>query len=88
MKLNKEFVLRQIADTWVVMALGQTSVDFNGMLTLNASGAMLWKCLEEGGDKEDLVKTLTDAYDVSREDAQADVQEFLDRLVKVGCLEI
>lgn len=88
MKLNKEFVLRQIADTWVVMALGQTSVDFNGMLTLNASGAMLWKCLEEGGDKEALVNALTDMYDVSREDAQADVQEFLDRLAKVGCLEI
>ena len=88
MKLNKEFVLRQIADTWVVMALGQTSVDFNGMLTLNASGAMLWKCLEEGGDKEALVNALTDMYDVSREDAQADVQEFLERLAKVGCLEI
>ncbi len=88
MKLNKEFVLRQIADTWVVMALGQTSVDFNGMLTLNASGAMLWKRLEEGGDKEALVNALTETYDVSREDAQADVQEFLDRLVKVGCLEI
>jgi len=34
MKLNEEFVLRQVADTWVVMPLGQTSVDFSGMLTL------------------------------------------------------
>ena len=46
MGLKEDFVLRQVADTWVVLPLGESSVDFNGMLTLNNSGAMLWRVLE------------------------------------------
>ncbi len=87
MKLKADFVLRQVADTWVVMALGQTSVDFNGMLTLNESGAMLWKCLQDGGDRQAMIDTLTSTYTVSAEEAGADVDAFIENLVKTGCLE-
>lgn len=87
MKLKEEFVLRQVADTWVVMPLGQTSVDFNGMLTLNQSGALLWQALEKGGDREALADTLTAQYEVDREEALADVDAFLAKLQQTGCLE-
>ena len=46
MKLNKNYVLRPVADTWVVLPLGAEAINFNGMLTLNNSGAMLWRVLE------------------------------------------
>ena len=42
MKLKEDFLLRQVADTWVVMPIGQEMLDFNGMLTLNETGAFLW----------------------------------------------
>ena len=58
MKLKEEFVLRQVADVWVVLPVGKTSVDFNGMLTLNESGALLWNTLEQGGDREKLADAL------------------------------
>lgn len=88
MKLLKDgFVLRQVADTWVVMPLGQMSLDFNGMLTLNETGALLWKTLEQGGDAEALVKALTAEYDVSDEVAKADVEAFLEKLKNAGCME-
>ncbi len=87
MKLKEEFVLRQVADTWVVMPLGQTSVDFNGMLTLNQSGALLWQALEKGGDREALADALTAQYEVDREEALADVDAFLAKLQQTGCLE-
>lgn len=85
MKIKDDFVLRQVAGTWVVLPLGQATVDFNGMLTLNDSGAMLWKVLEQGGDHEALVNALTSEYEVTREQATADVDEFLDKLFKAGC---
>lgn len=88
MKMLKDgFVLRQVADTWVVMPLGQMSLDFNGMLTLNETGALLWKALEQGGDTEALVSALTAEYDVSAEVAREDVEAFLERLMNAGCLE-
>ena len=84
MKLKENFVLRQVADTWVVLPVGAASLDFNGMLTLNETGAVLWQALEQGNDPVD---ALTADYDVSRQQAAADVEEFLDSLRSVGCLE-
>lgn len=87
MKVNENFLLRQVADTWVVMPIGQEMLDFNGMLTLNETGAFLWQQLQTGADLEALVAALTAEYDVDRATAQADVQEFLAALEKAGCLE-
>lgn len=87
MKLKDGFVLSQIADTWVVLPLAQATLDFNGMLTLNDSGAKLWGVLERGGGLEALADALTAEYDVSREQALADAEEFVDRLIAAGCAE-
>lgn len=87
MKLKENFVLRQVAKTWVVLPLGQATLDFNGMLTLNESGVLLWKALEQGGDREALADALTGEYAVSRDVALTDVDAFLDTLAKAGCIE-
>ena len=87
MNLKKDFALRQIASTWVVLPLGQETLNFDGMLTLNTSGALLWRTLEAGGDKEALVNALTAEYVVSAEQAERDVAEFLNKLIQAGCIE-
>lgn len=87
MKLKKDYVLRQVAGAWVVLPLGEAAVNFSGMLKLNDSGAMLWRILEQGGDKTALVKALTGEYNVSYAQAEADVEEFLTTLMQSGCIQ-
>ena len=87
MKIKSKFVLRNVADTWVVLSMGDSTVDFDGMLTLNESGVILWKAMENGCEKSDLVKALTDEYDVSEDVALADVEIFINKLISVGCIE-
>lgn len=87
MKLKEDFALRPVADTWVVLPLGAESINFNGMLTLNESGALLWQALEKGGDRETLADALMAEYIVDRVQALADADEFLEKLRKAGCLE-
>ena len=87
MKLNENFILRQVADIWVVLPLGNQPVDFSNMLKLNDSGAMLWKVLQNHGDRDALVAALTAEYDVSTQRAQADVDSFLDKLFQAGCID-
>ncbi|MBQ8894633.1 MAG: PqqD family protein [Clostridia bacterium] len=86
MKLKENFVLREVADTWVVLPLGEATLDFNGMLSLNESGAMLWRVLEHGGNRQALLDALTAEYDVAQDEAQADVESFLQKLRQAGCL--
>lgn len=87
MKIKQGYVLRQVADLWVVLPLAEETVNFNGMIKLNDCGALLWKALERGCDAEALVDAVLAEYRVSREQARADVMEFLENLSHAGCLE-
>jgi len=88
MKLKSDFMLREIAGTWLVVPLGNRVVDFNGLITLSETGAFLWKLLQDGKeDKEALVAALLEEYDVDRETAEADVTDFLDQLEKESIAE-
>lgn len=87
MKLKENFVLRRILNNWVVLPLGAATVDFDGILNLNESGALLWQRLEQGASREELADALTSQYDVSRSQALTDVDEFYAILVSAGCAE-
>ena len=88
MRIKENFVLRKVAGTYAVLALGEATVDFNGLLTLNETGLMLWKLIEQGSTKEELAKALTEEYEVTYETALSDVDEYLEKLNKAGCLEL
>lgn len=88
MKLKDNFILRQVADNWVVLPLANATAEFNGMLTLNETGAILWESLEQGYDRERLAEKLTEEYIVDYAQALLDIDEFLEKLREVGCLEV
>ena len=87
MKIKDNFVLRKVADVWVVLPLGAEAVDFHGMLTLNETGALLWRVLERGSGLEEMADALVNDYAVSREQAVIDSREFCEELKNNGCIE-
>lgn len=86
MKIKSGFVLRQVADTWVVLPLNRNVLNFDGMLTLNESGAFLWKLLERGAERGSLADAMTSEYNVPIEQVLIDVDEFIAKLDKAGCI--
>jgi len=87
MKLKRNLIIRQVADSWIVMSLEDPLVDLNGILTLNSSAAFLWQELEKGADREGLIDAMTSEYDVARDQASDDIDEFLHKLQDAGCLD-
>ena len=88
MKIKKDFLLRQVADTWVVIPLSSATVSMNGMLNLNDTGAFLWKLLNKGAGREELVDAVLSEYAVSAEIAMKDIDEFISKLQKINCLDV
>ena len=87
MKLKKDLILRQVADQWIVVPVGKTTREFGGILNLNETGVMLWQGIEEGLDVQPLAEKLTQQYDVTLEQALADVAAFYEKLRLMGCTE-
>ncbi|MBR3381472.1 MAG: PqqD family protein [Clostridia bacterium] len=87
MKIRKGFVLRQVADATIVVPSGEASLDFNGMITLNDTGAFLWKLLENETDEDGMVKAMLAEYDVDEKTARAGIARFTARLSAEGLLD-
>lgn len=88
MKIKETFVLRNLAGSNVVVPIGGDMVDFNGMITLNESGAFLWEQLKSGKTKEELVAALMTEYaGVDEATAAGDIDAFIEILEKHGILE-
>ncbi len=80
MKIKDGFVLRKVAGSYLVVAFGQQSIDFNGMISLNDTGAFLWNKLANDVDRDELVEAMLQEYDVSREQVEKDVDSFIKKL--------
>lgn len=87
MRIKDNYVLRQVADTWCVLPLAEETLNLDGMLTLNDSGAFLWQAIEKDRSKDELVEAMLNEYNVTFEQAEADIEEFLNKLRNVGCLQ-
>ena len=87
MKVKEGFVLRSVAGSNVVVPVGAASVDFNGMITLNDSGAFLWRELEKGADVDSLTAALLREDEVDEETARKCATDFTEKLLDAGCLE-
>lgn len=87
MKIKANYVLRQVADTWVVFPVGEAAVDFNGIFRLNETAVALWTALEKGACREELAKALTEKFAVTYEHALQSTDNFLQMLREAGCLE-
>ena len=88
MKIKNGFILRKVSEAYIVIATGEAAESFNGMITLNETGALLWEKLSDGCDgKEALVDALLAEYDVARELAAKDVDTFVAKVEAAGILE-
>lgn len=88
MKVKNGFVVRKIGEDSFAVAVGERSMEFNGMVRLSPSGELLWNALTEGSDTDALVKLLLSEYPDAVEDkVKADVNSFLETLRKAGLLD-
>ena len=84
MKIKDGYMLRDVAGNHVVVPLGKEAADFNGMISLNDTGAFLWKLLEEDCTRDQLVAAVLSEYDTTEEEAGRGVDRFIQKVMENG----
>lgn len=78
MKIKEGFILREVAGDSIVMPSSEMNI--NAMITLNETGAFLWKLLETETTEGDLVAAIVGQYSVDEETAKTAVHNFVEKL--------
>ena len=85
MKIIAGFKMRTIAGESVVVGEGMAQINFNKLISLNSSAALLWQSIEgKEFTVEDLCNTLLENYDVSEDVARKDSEAIARAWIEAG----
>lgn len=83
MKINNEYVVKKIAGDYVLIHQSVSEVDFSKIITLNEIGLIIYDSIKDNITKDEIVKRITDEYDVDVKTATSDVNDFIKKLVEL-----
>jgi len=81
MKLNENYVLRQIAEEYILVPV-TGDFDFNGIIALNEVGKEIYDLLPQVANEAELVDRLFEIFDAPKQELATDVSEFIGQLRK------
>ena len=88
MKIKNGFILRDVGGKTFVVAVGDRSREFKGMITLNETGKLIWQTLTNEATVEDVVDAIMKEFECDDRDLVTnDVVAFIEKLEKDGILE-
>lgn len=85
MKVNENFIMREIAGEKVVVPTG-AAAQMNALITLNGVAAFIWKCLQTDRTADEVKQMVLDEYEIDEETARRDADGFIDALRQCGML--
>lgn len=88
MKLKYEFVVNEVADKMVAVAVGGDLEQFNGFIKMNDIGAEIFDILKDDVTLDEIVDKMCEKHPEStREEAVEAVTGFVEELKKSGVVE-
>lgn len=71
------FVKREVAGETLLIPVGATTRDFNGMIMLNETGAFLWDALQAPKTVDELLRLVLDEFETDASTASSDIEAFI-----------
>jgi len=87
MRIKKGFVLRPTLGYTVVLATGELAGKFNGMIKLNGTSADIWRWIDEGLSRDEVIIRYAETYNVSKEIAARDYDTMVEQMNEAGVFE-
>ena len=89
-KTSSKFVLRKIMDEYIFVPVESGGAICHSIIMANETAVFIWNFLsEKAAGKDEIVKAITDEYEVSDAVAEKDVEAFLSKMLssELLCLE-
>lgn len=80
MKRKENYILQKIGDEHIIVPISTEVTNLNGILVLNKTAVFIWEELKEEKTREELVKSLEIKYEIDKDTASKDVDDFIKEL--------
>lgn len=86
-KIKQDYMYKKIAGQDIIIPVGQTGMNTNSMMTLKGSGAFVYEMFYKGATVDEVVKELTETYDIDEVTARRDTENFVEKLKELNMLD-
>jgi len=86
MKLKYDFAVRNMCGETVAIAIGEGSRQYSNIISLNDTGADIFKLIQAGKNEDGIVTEMLKEYDVTEEKLRPEVQRLIKTLRDEGLL--
>lgn len=77
---SPNIVTRKTGNEYILVPMANNIADMNSVYTLNESGAFIWELIDGKRNTEDIIRALTEEYDIDNDAAAKDVFSFLENM--------
>lgn len=86
MKLKYKFVVQEVSDGFVAVAVGADAAKFNGIIRMNKTSAFVFKQLADDITEDEIIAKMMDKYDGEEKVMRKDTKDFLAKLSEADLL--
>jgi hypothetical protein len=80
---DPNIVSRKIADNFILVPIRHNVGDLESIYTLNEVGARIWELIDGKRNTEQIHNIIIEEFKVSPEEAEQDLNEFIEKLEKI-----
>lgn len=84
----EHIVSRRVAGESILVPLASRGADIQAIYDLNPVGAFIWEHLDGSRSGTDVVRLMTEAFEVETDRAAADYLAFVEQLLTIGVIQI
>lgn len=86
MIIKKELIKREIAGDVILVPVGKSVIENNGLYVLNELASFIWDILPQCENEEEIVTKILDTYEVEETVARKDCNLFLNKLKEMDII--
>ena len=83
-KTNPNVIRRNVAGEDILIPIGDSALEHNGLFVLTPTGAEIWDALVEEKPLEEIVTNMAEEYDIDTETIRKDVLGLIEKLAQLG----
>lgn len=84
MQIIKNFIKRKIAGETILVPCGETTQDYNGIITVTDTAAFILDNIENVENFDELLKLILENYSIDEKTARRDAENFISQLMRSG----
>ncbi len=71
----------------VIVTVGEATKKLNGIITLNEQATLIFKCIDKGFSKEQIVTEMLKVYNADAEVIERDVEISINKFKEIGAID-